>query len=73
MISRPECLFSEPHEIPGIVSGLRTLAARKHYLDAAQPVIWQHHSADAVAQRLCQVISQYRPSGLEKAKSCAQI
>jgi glycosyltransferase involved in cell wall biosynthesis len=53
-----ECLFDKPEDVPALIESLRSASARRRYLKLSQPWVWKHHSADVVAEKLCDAIER---------------
>ena len=63
-------VFGDETEMAGAIEHLRSPAARKAYLDSAQPEIWDRYSPHAVARRFLDVVnsSQRRTGGVRPAR-----
>ncbi|HKR64715.1 MAG TPA: glycosyltransferase [Thermoanaerobaculia bacterium] len=55
-----DAVFSNDNELLAIVERLRTEAARRQYLDAAQPVVWERYSPEAVARQFCRMLERVK-------------
>jgi hypothetical protein len=55
----PGALFTGPEDAIAAMEALRSVEARRKYLDTAQPVVWQYHSPERIADRFCELIAKY--------------
>lgn len=58
LVGQSQCVIDHPDELEAAVAGLRSRSARDDYLDAAQPVVWKHHSPAAVARRMTELLTR---------------
>jgi len=59
----PEAVFGSVGQVAECVARLASAAQREQYLLRAQPVVWQHYSAAALAQRLLAELQSQFPDG----------
>jgi hypothetical protein len=62
-----DALFDGPADLRRVVELHRSAAARQHYLERAQPVVWRHHAPEVIARRLVDILQRHLdPDAVER-------